>query len=75
MKLRTMVNTRNGMVSVFDQSVIDERPWYEEIVESVIEPSGNETPVEPGRKLHWKTALKLKAAQIKEEQAAQSDVI
>ena len=68
-----MINTRTGMVSVFDQSVIDERSWYEEVIESAEESSGDETPAGVERKLHWKTALKLKAAQLEKEQAASSD--
>ena len=72
MTIRTMINTRTGMISVFDQRVIDERPWYEEVIEIPAEPPSKESPAGVERKLHWKTALKLKAAQLKEEQAAQA---
>ena len=74
MKIRTMVNTRTGMVSVYDSRVIDEMPWYEELIEaadaretSEEEFSDNESPAGVERKLHWKTALKLKAAQLEQE--------
>ena len=62
-----MRNTKTGKVIVFNQSIIDEMPWYEPIIEEDPQP---EQPVQetvaaekPKRK-SWKDAVAEKAAQL-----------
>ena len=41
MTIRKMINTKTGMVSVFDQLVLNERDWYKEFFDE-----NNSTPSE-----------------------------
>lgn len=75
-----MINTRSGMVSVFDERVIEERPWYvayeegapipadptAEPVAVEVEVTQEESSEKPKRK-NWKDAIADKAKELEEE--------
>lgn len=59
-----MINTRSGMVSVFDESVIEERPWYVSYNE------GDPIPTDPTVK-HESLAVELIEEVVTDEVAAE----
>lgn len=75
MTVKLMINTRTQMVSVFDERVIEERPWYvayEEGAEIPADPTAQAPAVEeaqpevaekPKRKT-WKDAVAEKAQEL-----------
>ena len=61
MTLRKMINTKTGMVSVFDQLVLDERDWYKEhFDDEAQEPA----PSEEKKRKSLKQALQDKAEEL-----------
>jgi hypothetical protein len=77
MTIKLMINTRSGMVSVFDVLVIEERPWYvayeegapvpadptaEPVAAEVVE-AQEDSPDKPKRKT-WKDAVAEKAKEL-----------
>lgn len=72
MTLRKMINTKTGMVSVFDQLVLDERDWYKEHFDDEaqqpapsIEVEADESaPTEEKRRKSLKQALQDKAEEL-----------
>jgi hypothetical protein len=63
-----MINTKTGMVSVFDQLVLNERDWYKEYTEEPEEVVTEEAQEEKKRK-NWKQVLKEKAETLDSEEA------
>ena len=61
-----MINTRSGMVSVFDESVIEERPWYVSYNE------GDPIPTDPTVK-HESLAVELIEEVVATEEVASEE--
>jgi hypothetical protein len=85
MTVKLMINTRTQMVSVFDERVIEERPWYvayeegapipadptaEPQVQAEEAPAEEETADKPKRK-SWKDAVAEKAKELEAEPSAE----
>jgi hypothetical protein len=72
MTLRKMINTKTGMVSVFDQLVLDERDWYKEHFDdeaqapapSVEVEADESAPAEEKKRKSLKQALQDKAEEL-----------
>jgi hypothetical protein len=72
MTLRKMINTKTGMVSVFDQLVLDERNWYKEHFDdeaqepapSVAVEADESAPAEEKKRKSLKQALQEKAEEL-----------
>ena len=68
MTLRKMINTKTGMVSVFDQLVLNERDWYKEYLDDEAkEPSvevEDSAPAEEKKRKSLKQALQEKAQEL-----------
>lgn len=72
MTLRKMINTKTGMVSVFDQLVLDERDWYKEHFDdeaqapapSVEVEAEDSAPAEEKKRKSLKQALQEKAEEL-----------
>ena len=62
-----MINTKTGKVCVYDQSVIDDMPWYQAVVESQQETVQEEpTVAEKPKRKTWKDAVAEKAKTLEE---------
>jgi hypothetical protein len=63
MTIRKMINTKTGMVSVFDQLVLNERDWYKEYIE---EPEEVVTEEAQEKRKSTKQLLQEKAQELAE---------
>jgi hypothetical protein len=63
MTIRKMINTKTGMVSVFDQLVLNERDWYKEYIE---EPEELVTEEAQEKRKSTKQILQEKAQEMAE---------
>jgi hypothetical protein len=59
MTIRKMINTQTGMVSVFDQLVLNERNWYKEYIEEPEEVEEPETKRKSSKQILQEKAQEL----------------
>lgn len=89
MTVKLMINTKTGMVSVFDERIIEERPWYVPYTEGDPIPQDPTVPrqavaaepvaepeedsVDKPKRKNWKEAIAEKAQELSEQAGDQPE--